>query len=611
MRVKSFQGPLAGILVLMFLSAVAFSQTPEATKVFEQSKEGILSLHVYGSNKELIAKGTGFSIADEVIVTAYHLVSSAALVEGTNAKGKKFKVEGIVSVDRNLNVAFLKIKGKVPVLALGNSDELENAKRVFTVGPNEAGEIVVSEGTVRIFHKLSDTLKVMELSLAVPETFAGGPLFNENGRVVGVNFVLDKTDKFGIPSNAWKNMPAQARTTEFKSWPAEDYFSLFEGAFLAGRLSSMAGGTSGALRYLEKAAKLKPSSIDVQALLADLYNRLRDYQAALTAYQRVIELDDKRADAHFHLGTILFRMKRWQDATASLGRAISLQPDNKEAYFSLGNTLEEIKDFAGAAAAYEKFVALKPPNVWMGYLRLGLARMELGQFEGAIQAFEEALQEQPQDVKVNFSLAQACQRSKQYEKAEETYKRLAQINPKEEASYYRIIMGMYDGAGNFGKAIEAARRLNDLNPKDETALYNMGIMYQKMEKYDLAVEKFRRVLEIKPNFDYAVFNIGSSYTKLNKHKEAVEAYKKYVELVPDSDVGWLSLAVAYMNLKDFENALEPLRKCLDLRPENGVALYNLAITYLNLKDNYSAREVYKTLNRVDPGLAEKLKKFLK
>jgi Tfp pilus assembly protein PilF len=80
---------------------------------------------------------------------------------------------------------------------------------------------------------------------------------------------------------------------------------------------------------------------------------------------------------------------------------------------------------------------------------------------------------------------------------------------------------------------------------------------------------------------------------------------------PDEPGGWLSLGVCYMYVKNFEAALEPIKKAVDLQPNNANAQFNLAIVYINLKDNLSAREVYKKLTTLDPGLAEKLKKYLR
>jgi len=48
-----------------------------------------------------------------------------------------------------------------------------------------------------------------------------------------------------------------------------------------------------------------------------------------------------------------------------------------------------------------------------------------------------------------------------------------------------------------------------------------------------------------------------------------------------------------------------------LNPNNAVAQYNLGITYINLKDNYSAREVLKTLQKLDQNLAGRLARLIK
>ena len=71
------------------------------------------------------------------------------------------------------------------------------------------------------------------------------------------------------------------------------------------------------------------------------------------------------------------------------------------------------------------------------------------------------------------------------------------------------------------------------------------------------------------------------------------------------------LGMSYMQIKSWHMAVEPLTKSMELRPDSGNAYYNLAICYLNLKDNYSARDIYNKLQSVDPGLAQKLKKYIK
>jgi Flp pilus assembly protein TadD len=66
-----------------------------------------------------------------------------------------------------------------------------------------------------------------------------------------------------------------------------------------------------------------------------------------------------------------------------------------------------------------------------------------------------------------------------------------------------------------------------------------------------------------------------------------------------------------MLMKDFERALPNLEKSVSLKPDNAIAQYNLGIAYINLNDNYSAREVLRVLQKLDPNLANRLSRLIK
>ncbi len=601
---------LAFLGIFLAAGIALFSQTQESTDLFEKNKEGIVSLFAYGDNKELIAKGVGFGLTQDVVATSYHLVSQATEVQAINVKGKKMKVDGIVAIDRALDIALLKLKGKVDAIPLGSAEGLESGARLFALGANESGEITIAEGTVMAIRRLAGNQPVIASTIAMPDGFSGGPLLGLNGQVVGLIVSLERS-RVGIPADALKSLSPTGRLTDFKNWNKEDYFAGFEGAYLAGRIFSLTDETANAQRYLEKVVQLKPDTVEAQALLADVYAKQRSFDAAVGAYQKVIGLDPKRTSAYMNLGDIYSRMQRWSEAAGALEKGIAIDGTRPEAFFQLGNAFEQLRDFAKAADAYDRFLKLKPENAWMGYLRLGSCRMELQQYELAVIALEEAQKAQPRDIKVNYSLAQAYKMAQQYDKAESIFQSLAELNPVDASTYYSDIVKMYDEAGLNDRAIGAARKVIELNPDSEMAVYNLAIMFQKLQRFEEAIAAFRQALTLKPDYDVAYYNIGSSYLNLKMYREAIEAFKNYVALVPDNADAWLQIGVCYMQLKDFDSALDPLKKCVELRPDYGVALFNLAVVYLNLKDNYSARDVYRTLVTVDPDLAERLKKYLR
>jgi tetratricopeptide (TPR) repeat protein len=604
-----------GAALLIALSGSVTAQIPaqtvESNRILNQNQNGVVTLVAYSAADTEIGRGTGYAVNESYIATNYHLISMAATVDAITIKGKKLKVEGIVALNREFDIALIRVKGSLPILVLGNSDTLASGNRIFAIGSDPSGTLVIREGTIRDSLGMGQGKNVFTVNLDMPESFSGGPVFGLNEQIIGMMCVLDRALKFMIPINTVRTMSLQGRVVPLEEWTPEDYLQNLDGAYLAGRVAYFTDDSARAQRHLEKAASLNPQLIDGQAYLAAVLAKSRDFQGAIQAYTKVIEQSPNNVQALAGLGQVYLRLQQYGDAISVLERAVRLNPTDKEIYFNLGQSYEQTKDFVKAADAYGQFIQSQPPDAWAGYLQLGLCYIELGQYDMAIQALLEAAKTQPQDIKTNYTLALAYQKAGQPAKAEEIYKSLALLNPQEATTYFSLIVKMYDDAGNYPKAIESARKVVELNPKNETAVYNLGIMYFKMNRFDEAIQAFRDVLALRPEAAEAWYQIGFSYSKQNKVKESIDAFKQYVAARPDDVYGWLNIGVGYMLIKDFESALEPLRKCVELKPDYGVALYNLAIVYLNLNDNFSARDVYNNLVRVDTDLAAKLKKLLR
>lgn len=598
------------LFFLLFPFNLLFSQSEEALKILENNKAAVISLVAYGDKDEILAEGSGFTLEKGIILTNYLLVSQAKSVEGKDFNGKKIKIEAIVGVEKDLFAVLLKAKVKEPALILGDSNELEKEKKVFALGNNEIDQITVSEGTVSNFLEIEAARKFINTSITLPDKSNGGPLLGLNGQVLGINIALERGLKFVVPSYLLRRLQKTSEV-KFKDWQHEDYLATQEGAFLAGKISSLLDETGRAQKYLEIAVKSAPEKIEVHSLLASVFSRQRNYEAAVSSYKKVIELDGRRDDAYYAIGLVYLNMRRFQDAIPPLEKAVEINPDLREAYFHVGSAYEELRTFDKAAEFYEKFLNTNPEKPGMTYLHLGLCRFELGLFESAAAAFQEALKENPQDIAVNYRLAKCYEKAGQVEKAAEVYMLLAQLTPEDAFLYYRGILTMFDQAGKTDKAIEIAKKIVELKPGDSDSLFNLGYMYAKEKKYKEAIEAFNKVIEINPNTEYAYGQLGYIYSQLDNWGKSIEAFKKLVELVPDNSDGWFYIGVGYMQLKKYESALEPLLKAIEIRHDFGVAYYNLGITYLNLHDNYSARDTYRKLLKIDPTWAEKLKKSIR
>lgn len=601
-------------MVFLFLMGGAlggYAQTDAAVKILSQVTPGVLAVIIYGSDGAEMAKCSAAVVDEDVVVTAYHMIARASDAEVMNAKGKKFRVDGVVGADKARDIVLLKVKGKFPPLPPGVMESIKDGDRVFAVGTNESGMIGISEGMLRRSIDLGGELKIMEYSLSASEQYQGGPVLNEEGQAVGVFMTLARNIRIGLPFRAATAIRRSTKPVPLKEYPKENYLETFDGASLAGRAAYAFDETSAAAFHLGKAVELDPSFILGLTLLAAVRYKQRDFEGSAAALGRILAIEPDKAEIHYSLGRAYAAMRKLPEAVSNFERAVALGLPDKEVFFEIGSACENMGDWAKAAYAYEKFLTGQPDMAWNTWMRLGACRVKMKQFDAGVAAFAEAEKVQPNDVKIKVSLADAYEQAGQLEKAEEIYYGVAVLNPKEARRYYMQVIRIYDAAGRQDKAVTAANKIIELEPGNQDNYYNLGLMFFKAEKNLEAIDAFKKCLGIDPGNAYAWFQIGSAEFNRNNYKEAIAAYKKYVELKTDDPGGWLSIGVSYMYLKDYESALEPLKRSIALRPDNGPALFNLGVCYLKLHDEFSAREIQKKLVGIDPLLADKLDKALK
>lgn len=86
------------------------------------------------------------------------------------------------------------------------------------------------------------------------------------------------------------------------------------------------------------------------------------YEYALTALERVLELAPRLPEAHVNAGFALVELRRPAQAEQHFRTAIDLRPGQANAYYGLALVREAIGDYAGALGAMRTFAHLSPPE---------------------------------------------------------------------------------------------------------------------------------------------------------------------------------------------------------------------------------------------------------
>jgi len=143
--------------------------------------------------------GSGFIIhPDGYVVTNDHVIAGERKISITQFRKTEveltkvnFENVRIVASSAENDLALLKIedtlKGPLPTVPLGDSDEVKQGQRVFAVGSPLGLERSVSEGIVSLRNRLIEGRLHIQTTAEISPGNSGGPLFNYRGEVVGVN----------------------------------------------------------------------------------------------------------------------------------------------------------------------------------------------------------------------------------------------------------------------------------------------------------------------------------------------------------------------------------------------------------------------------------------
>jgi TolB-like protein len=91
-----------------------------------------------------------------------------------------------------------------------------------------------------------------------------------------------------------------------------------------------------ALRALDRAVELEPSNADSRTARAAVYRRRGEWRRSLAEFERALELDPRNSLSPTEVGNTYLNLRRWSDAEHALTRALALDPNNINASFHLG-----------------------------------------------------------------------------------------------------------------------------------------------------------------------------------------------------------------------------------------------------------------------------------
>lgn len=151
----------------------------------------IPEFHRRQPQKERQSLGSGFIISsDGYLLTNNHVVENASEVL-VRLSDRRELIAEIIGTDPSSDLALLKVEAKnLPVVKIGNSDDLEVGEWVLAIGSPFGFDHSVTAGIVSAIGRAlprETYVPFIQTDVAINPGNSGGPLFNLKGEVVGIN----------------------------------------------------------------------------------------------------------------------------------------------------------------------------------------------------------------------------------------------------------------------------------------------------------------------------------------------------------------------------------------------------------------------------------------
>ncbi|WP_455366161.1 DegQ family serine endoprotease [Kaarinaea lacus] len=167
--------------------------------------------------------GSGFIISkDGYVLTNFHVIKDANEII-VRLSDRRELVAEMVGSDPRSDIAVLKIEGDdLPVVEVGNSDNLKVGEWVLAIGSPFGFDYSVTAGIVSAKGRnlpRENYVPFIQTDVAINPGNSGGPLFNLDGKVIGINSqIYSRTGgfmglSFAIPINMVMNVVDQLKSS--------------------------------------------------------------------------------------------------------------------------------------------------------------------------------------------------------------------------------------------------------------------------------------------------------------------------------------------------------------------------------------------------------------
>lgn len=289
-----------------------------------------------------------------------------------------------------------------------------------------------------------------------------------------------------------------------------------------------------AIDVARRAEKVGEKTPAMTYLLAQAYDGLDEIDAAVAAYQYVIEKEPKSVPALVALGQLYERTGQRNKAQQEYQRALKVAPNNDEAGERLIRLLLGEGEAADAQRVLRDFRSAGGGRNVLGRCLAVMASR--GSMERYRQLLGKLIEQAPKDVETRYDLAVGYYTSRDYAEADKEVNRILEIEPGHQKARF-LMAELCRKRLDPASGVKILRGLLTEHPNREVWLLALAEMYLDLQGFDDAAKIFDRLIarskDVGRRGAYRLRLIGI-YGAARQYDKAVEVAEQWLKDDPKS-----------------------------------------------------------------------------
>ncbi len=276
--------------------------------------------------------------------------------------------------------------------------------------------------------------------------------------------------------------PLEDRIKNEKNGAAEVLFGL-------GSAVTRDGDELSSLIYLRLATWLQPDHASANVAIAETYERMKQLDSAVSAYEKVQTDSPLRVSADIQRALDLEQLNRSDEAIVLLKQTNTRLTDHTEPLIALGNIYRSKKAFAEAAEAYS----------------------------GALQSIGAPNQSH---WSIYYSRGIAYERLKRWPEAEADFRKALELSPEQPLVLNYLGYSWIEQNSNLDEAFRMLRRAVEQRPTDGYIVDSLGWAFYRLGQYDNALQLMEKAVQLKAADPTVNDHLGDVYWRMGRKLEA-------------------------------------------------------------------------------------------